>query len=91
MSEEAYRDELIRRLKRALVEIEEIAEELVSAGFRDATFWTEFDVKRTTLEIRVAARCLEGCIDKMHQAGRWPLILKKGVTWADLKKQLKIR
>jgi hypothetical protein len=85
---ELYRDELLRRVKRIVVELDEVIEEIESAGVDSPEFWTPFDVRRTALDLKTGRHCVEGVEDKLLQVGRWAEINKAG-SWATVRQRIK--
>lgn len=65
------RDSLAQRAKRVAVELEEIVEEIESESADHPTFWTAFDVQRTTLDLKTAAVHVVSVSEKLKQVGSW--------------------
>ncbi len=88
----AHRDELIKRVTRLLVEVEDINDEIASAHQEDARAWTSFDMERNTRALASVKSLLEDMTDRLLlQVGRWPEILQPGVTWAQVKAKIRKR
>ena len=84
--DEAYRDEMVRRVKKVIVELEELHEWVEERAEEAPDFWTQFDVNRM-IDLKTATRLLIDIEDKLMQVGRWGEIKKLG--WATVKARLK--
>ncbi len=88
---EALRDGLLVRVKKFLVEVEEIGDEIESAHAEDPKQWTEFDEKRNSAALRTVKYLLVDMVERLlPQVGRWDEILKPGVTWEEVRRRLSI-
>jgi hypothetical protein len=86
-----HRDDLIRRVKKFLVEVEDIEDEITSAREEDPKAWTEFDEKRNVSALRTVKHMLVDMVERLlPQVGRWEEILKPGETWENVRRRLSI-
>ncbi len=87
---EELRDGLIVRVKKFLVEVEEIGDEIKSAHAEDPKAWTDFDCNRNVMALRTVEHQLQDMVDRLLlQVGRWDEIMKPGAKWDDIKKTIK--
>ncbi len=69
--QKASRDRIIALSLKLGVVLDELAEDIEDGAARDPTLWTPFDVRRTTLDLRTAARIVQGVTEKLKQVGTW--------------------
>lgn len=63
--------EFIQRAKSIAADLEELVEDIEIEAADRPREWTEFDVKRTTLDLKVAHRLATDVSEKLKQVGTW--------------------
>lgn len=61
----------LKEAKRIAAAIEELVDDIELDAADDPATWTAFDVRRTTLDLKVAARLVVDVERKLRQVGTW--------------------
>lgn len=65
------RDELVKRAKNLAADLEEMVEEIEAHGQDLPTYWSSFDVRRTTIDLKTAHVIVADVARKLAQVGTW--------------------